>query len=458
MRNPTVARFTVAAALLLSGAGCSTLRSTISGYETGPMGIARPQQRLRDALVRADFSEALAWREDDELLRALTTGVSTFYASQFARSAGLLDSAALLADDRITKSLSKNALSLVTNDNALPYQPRRTERLFIPYYGMLSYARLEQWEDAAVEARRVGALLAQYAPDMNESERSTYATLHYLSGAVFERAGEKAEAQVAYRLSKSLAPLAGDSAQPARANDEGEVLVVVERGFVAHRATESVNLFFGDDDEDDDSTHTFAGGPRPRVRDRRHHKHADEDGYWLAVAFPSLRRSPRVYGDAQAFVDGVGVPGVRMSSVLDDAASADESRERAGMLVRATARAAAKYAVTKAVKDKKGEVAGKIANIGASLLERADVRSWHLLPQEITLLRVRVAAGTHRLQVGLSDASRVDVGPVSVHAGAVTIATVRVWDEARASTTISTRYDVKDSTRGTSTRYPVPGR
>ena len=414
--------------LLLAASGCSTLRATIGAYETGPMGIARPQLRLREALARADFSEALGWKEDDELLRALNTGVSTYYASQFARSAAVLDSAAQIADDRITKSLSKNALSLVTNDLALPYQPRRTERLFIPYYGMLAHARLGEWEDAAVEARRISALLAQYAADRTDAERPTHAALHYIAGVVFERAGEKADAQVSFRLAHSLAPMVTDSTTGTRAADQGDVLVIVERGFVAHRATESINLFFGDDD--DDSTHTFRGEHRPRVRDRdrRHHDKDDEDGYWLAVAFPSLRRAPRVHGEAQAFVDGVGVGASRMSTLLDDAASADEARERAGMLVRATARAAAKYAVTKAVKDKKGEVAGHIANIGASILERADIRSWHLLPQEITVLRVRASAGTHQLQVSTGDDfERVDVGPVSVHAGQVTIATVRVW-------------------------------
>jgi hypothetical protein len=43
---------------------------------------------------------------------------------------------------------------------------------------------------------------------------------------------------------------------------------------------------------------------------------------------------------------------------------------------RALARAVAKYA---AAKDRKGEVAGELANLGTVLLERADVRSWHLL-------------------------------------------------------------------------------
>jgi uncharacterized protein len=445
MRNLTYARFIrrlADTAAMIAGpaglSGCSVIRSTVGAYETGPHGIARPQQQLREALARSDFAEAFGWKEDDALLRALNVGVSSYYAAQFARSASVLDSAALLADDRITASVSRNALSLVTNDMARPYQPRRTERLFIPYYGMLAYARLEQWEDAAVEARRVSALLAQYAADRTESERSTHAALSYLAGTVFERAGEKTDAEVAYPLARSLATEPADSSGRKPAANEGEVLLVVERGFVAHRATEAINVFFSDDDRD--SSHTFNAERKPRIREgRRRDHHDDEDGYWLAVALPSLRRAPRASGELQAFIDGAATEGTRLSTVLDDAASADEARERTGMLARATARAAAKYALTKAVKDKKGEIAGNIANIGASLLERADIRSWHLLPQEITVLRVRAKAGMHHIEVGLddADAGRTDVGPVSVHAGQVTIATVRVWSDPARRTLAS---------------------
>src|SRR4051794_25936647 len=113
MRSPTTGRLIrmtigsmATVAMLLAVSGCSLLRSTIGAYETGPNGIARPQQELRDALARADFAAALGWPEDDALLRALGTGASSYYAAQFARSATVLDSAALIADDRITNSLS----------------------------------------------------------------------------------------------------------------------------------------------------------------------------------------------------------------------------------------------------------------------------------------------------------------------------------------------------------------
>lgn len=429
MRTPTSARSLPSTACcsaifvaLLGASGCATFRATVAAYDTGPRGIARPQQQLRDALARADFPVALAWREDDELLRELSVGASSYYAAQFARSAVLLDSAALLADDRITKSVAGNALALITNDLARPYQPRRTERLFISYYGMLSHVRLEQWEDAAVEARRLSALLAQYAADRTDSERATHATLHYLAAVVFERAGERGEAQVAYRCARALLPQQVERARGNGTNGEGDVLVVVERGFVAHRATEAINLFLGDSDRDSLAPH------RPR---RGHDRDGDDDddgGYWLSVALSSVRRAERVVGEPMLLVDGATVASVRVAALLDEATIADEGRERTALLARAVARAAAKYVVTKAVRDKKGEVAGSIANMGASLLERADNRSWHLLPQEITLLRVHAPAGQRQLQVAIgSEERRIELGPVSVRAGMVSITAVRLW-------------------------------
>lgn len=461
MRAPTRARARTALrcslilAVALAAEGCATLSHTMGGYVTGSRGISREQQRLRDALSRGDFSAVLAWKEDDELLRHLDVGIASYYAAQFARSAAVLDTAALLADDRITASLSKDALALLTNDMARPYQMRRTERLFIPYYGMLAYARLEQWEDAAVEARRLVGLLAQYAEDMDGDERALHATLHELAGAVFDRAGERNDADVSYRAARELLPALGSA--DSASSGTGELLVVVERGFVAHLTTETLEIQLEADDRDslrllDGGEHTpvlreaaeSKGGwglldkvasrttlSMPTYRRSLRRYDDDDDGYHLTIAFPALRRSARPWGGAVRIAaddDTLGRGGVAVA--VDDGAAADERRAKSAIVTRAVARAAAKYAVTKAIEDKKGEVAGTLANIGASLLERADVRSWHLLPQELTLLRLRLPAGRHevRLRIGEGAAARtVDMGTIAVRAGTVSIAPVRLW-------------------------------
>jgi hypothetical protein len=464
MRTPTGAgrpgsriRWALICVGLVAGTGCATLRATVAGYATGPDGITRPQQRLRQALADADFAKALAWREDDVLLQALTTGAAAYYAGQFARSAAMLDTAALLADDRITARLSKNALAAVTNDMARPYQPRRTERLFIPYYALLSYVQLGAWEDAAVEARRLVVLLDQYGEDRDDAERAVHAAMQHLAGAVFERAGERNDALVAYRAAHALSDALPESVPRGTIADEGELLILVERGFVAHRATETIEVELGDEDRDslrgdDDRRRRAVGriaegsatGARwghasatavanhssmPTFSPTRH-RHRD-DGYHLTVAFPALRRSARPWGgDVRLAVDGTEVLGATASAVIDDASEVDARRERVALAARAVTRAAAKYVVTKAIKDKKGEAAGRVANFGASLLERADVRSWHVLPQEITLTRIRVPAGTRAVRVDVGDGGAVrtvDVGRVRIQAGRLTILPVRLW-------------------------------
>lgn len=416
-------------------------------------------------MVASDFVAALGWREDDALLRALNVGVASYYAAQYARSAAVLDTAALVADDRITASLSKNALSLVTNDLARPYQPRRTERLLIPYYGMMACARLGAWEDAAVEARRLAGLLTQYADDRDDAERSLHAVLLHLSGAVFERAGNRGEAQVSYRAARALSFALTDSLVPSDDSSRGDLVVVVERGFVAHRTTESIDIYLGDSERDSlghsdesrqraamriahaagswgggDIRQSSAGASRVdefSTFSGRHRHHDDDDEHYLSIAFPVLRRSARPWGGAVTVTvdDRPATPGQLVAEV-DDASKSDERRERVAVATRAIARAAAKYAIAKAVRDKKGETAGTLAELAGALLERADVRSWHLLPRELTLARVRVSAGARhvRLSIGRDAETRtVDLGTVAITGGGVTIVPIRLWTDPPAS-------------------------
>lgn len=432
-------------ALLLAAAlsvltGCATLRATVGGWERGPNGISLPQYRIREALARGDFDAVLGQPEDDALLRELTAGATNYYAAKYEQSAAILDSAALLADDRITASISKNALSLVTNEMARPYRPRRTERLFVAYYGMLSFSRMEAWEDAAVEARRMVSLLAQYDADRDDAERPLHAAMEYLAAAVFERAGETGEAAVSYRAARAIANVTSARAKQPKTGADGEVLVVVERGFVAHRITEMISIRLEDGERD--SIHSEQGwsSVARRVTERmngdertRHYRYDDDDdgARILSIAFPMLRRSaPSWPGALQLTTDGAVTTIGRLAASVDDASRVDERRDRLGTVTRAVARAAAKYAITKAVEDNTGGVAGKLTELGANLLERGDVRSWHVLPQELELIRLRVKPGTRALtlEVGTGEGRRqLRISDVHVLAGTVAIVPVRLW-------------------------------
>ena len=238
------ARLLFVAALLLCSTGCARL---FGNYDIAPNGLAAREDRLRTMLATGQAGVAFAGfgrsyhAPDDEVLRAMYQGTIAFHAGDYAESARLLDIAGPLADDRITKSISRSALSVVSNDLILPYEPGRTERLMIPYYAALARLHLSDIEGAAVEARRLSMLLQYYGDDDEPLDPALEATLRYVAGAIFEAYGDRSDSNVAYRnataLDSSLA-----APPPAAHEGYGTVIVILEQGFVAHRVEQGLSM------------------------------------------------------------------------------------------------------------------------------------------------------------------------------------------------------------------------
>jgi uncharacterized protein len=481
------------ALLALLGTGCAhAFRS--------PSGLPAQEDRLRQALAHGNAATALsglssgaAWPQD-EVLRALYHGLVAYHAGDYAESARLFDAAGELADDRVTKSLSRSAFALVSSDLVLPYEPGPTERLMIPYYAALSRVRLGDITGATVEARRLSLLLQHFDND-EPVDAQLRATLRYFAAAVFEVAGEHDDADVAYRNAVAL----GSTLPPpvARAaGDSGAVVIVLEHGFVAHRVErglmvmllpEEVDAIAGGAAEDRAATAAlvatrvlnhaaevthYAPGARngmlfvpppehtPRKRKRKKtvctertvsadstsgteakktqecrevEEEVDELPYLLKVAWPVFRSDYSAFPSAR-LVAPQDTFAFAQSADLSRAVTADFERERLLVIARTIARGTVKLALTKGAEHRvegKSELAGKIVgllgNAGNVLLERADTRSWHLLPAGISLARVPLPAGEHTLPLELGNSAAEQTLAVHVRAGHVTIAPVRVW-------------------------------
>jgi hypothetical protein len=129
-------------------------------------------------------------------------------------------------------------------------------------------------------------------------------------------------------------------------------------------------------------------------------------------------------------------PGMRGSV---SAAVTDEFEDKlGGILIKAVARTALKYELARGIEkevDKKNEILGEIAfltaNAAAALFERADTRSWHLLPDELSVVRLRLPPGIHPLTLevdtGQGDTRLIDLGEVNVRDGRVHVLSARVW-------------------------------
>ncbi len=129
-------------------------------------------------------------------------------------------------------------------------------------------------------------------------------------------------------------------------------------------------------------------------------------------------------------------PGMRGSV---SAAVTDEFEDKlGGMMIKAVARTALKYELARGIEkelDKENEILGEIAfltaNAAAALFERADTRSWHLLPDAVSVVRLRLPPGTHPLtlevETGQGDTRLIDLGQVDVRDGSVQVLSARVW-------------------------------
>lgn len=510
----------VAAALLWAGpllSGCAFL----GPGSTSPDGLGSYEAELRGLLRAGRFGEAArrVAQDGDELgdrvLRLQYEGLVAHYAGRWEESNAALEAAALVAEDRVTRSLSRGALSLVTSDRVLRYRPPPPERLLIHYYGALNYLRLGDPEEAAVEARRLVHLLEVYEDDREPgpAERRLHATMRYVAAAAFEVAGEWNDASVAYRRAAEVldpellpswvepppravtevdggpGPAAGgapsaaggagppvtvggavsteDAARPGRAGTAtGEVLVVVEEGFAAHRVERSLNLFLRDRElealrpreegrEEPDWERLVdraASGPTTGVpvpggdegraaaalglaerllrrgalsgegdrlgAGRRATRRGDDDLYLLRVAWPEfagldrrptplrIRLPASVGAPVSSAIEATPEWGADFSRALVE----DFRRRQPVLLAKTLLRALAKRGVAEALEEAVeeedellGDIVGLAANAGFALLERADTRSWRLAPARIGLVRTRLPAGVRTVAVDAPD-------------------------------------------------------
>ena len=508
-----------AAALAL--AGCA-VAATLRSYDVAPSGIERSEEKLRVWLSRARPDSA-AWPlrnalPPDQLQRVLYEGTFAFYNRKFRDAGHKFDEADRIAEARFTRSISKDALAMLTNDRELDYEPGINERLLMHYYGALAFLSAGDTEGGAVEARKLAYLLQKHGADVSDRDRSVRVMLRWFAGAVFEAVGERNDALVSYRNARVLAGETTRGPDDERlpsdglVADSGDVLVVVEQGFVAFPVPLNLSVplyrheaaYYGSGaDRSREAWMSgrvgarivaqLAGSPGAGLYWGRTAGSLDAGDEWglltggdatdVSLAYRSGHRYGYRYEPRwgwqpvrRAVPDRIlelsipvfrvpraaGVPHVALATGaaapfsagdISEAEIADFERERGWtyaravlrMAVKAIAAEAAEQAARKAAEGKKGDKKdeakaarwgsffGFLTSAAGAILERADTRSWNLLPQRVSLVRVRLPAGTQSVVITAPGVAggRIEIPDVQVRAGRLTVATTRFWGAER---------------------------
>ena len=396
-------------------------------------------------------------------------GLTAHYANRFPESSKDFGLARDIAEDRYTKSISKELGSLVTSDKLRPYAATRYERLLIHYYSALNYVYLNQLDGALVECRRATNLINYFKGEDEKYDFFGTGFLAYLSGMLFEATGEWNDALISYKQAAEyyqnaaektgveMPPDIGNALvrltrklgftdqferyreqygePPPHPENTGELLLFYESGYVP-RKTEAALTFpilksdpIFKDKPDMEATKTFA-----RTLSRREGKSYDEAklAYILRVAIPTIgSQRPRFAGVEVAAIDQKA-RGVLVEDIENIAIETFKT-QRPIILIRTLVRTLLKYWTVSQAQKRGGKILGIVANLAVVVTEHADTRAWETLPNQIFMVRMPLPVGMHTLKFSFLDANggvlqSVNGPEIEIHPNQITFWNHRTYE------------------------------
>lgn len=420
-------------ALCLFSAGCSGLESLQREVDAN---IAR--RNYAQAIEQIRANEKL-YGDKNSVLYSLDLGLLYHYLNEPDSSNKYFFQAEKRIDELYTKSISTEVLSFIINDNVLPYEGEDFEKVMVNAFAALNFAQKGLFEEALVEARKVDIKLREYSRQYGD--KNTYkedAFIRYLTGALYESAGEINDAFIAYRNSYRTYEFYRENyGTPAP-------------GFLLDDIVRTAELMNFSDEADHYKT---LGG---KTSDRRTSK---EEGTILVITYVGIgpkkqeirpmvsipdsagilhtfqmalpKFAPRYFGGREYVVEAVSpsdsiVATAELAQDLTAIASKVLDERIALIYLKSGGRALLKFLASEKAKSDLKKNENKLINILGSVTidllvgatEQADTRIWRTMPAQIHLARLNVKPGKYSVRVTASDGqnSRANL-PVNVKAG-----------------------------------------
>ena len=158
------------------------------------------QLRRYDEFLKTATNNPWYSPSNNKLLLNLDTGIAEVFNGNYSNGRKKLISVGKMSEDYYSKSITRNILSVLTNDLSLPYYGEDYELVFAGSITALAYAASGDIEDALVEARlsehRLNVMSTAYE---GKKKYSDDAFAHYLAGMLFEAEGNYNDAVVSYK-------------------------------------------------------------------------------------------------------------------------------------------------------------------------------------------------------------------------------------------------------------------
>jgi len=332
----------------------------------------------------------------------------------------------------------ENIAAIMSNDNAMRYDIPLYEQSMLHSYQALNYLAQQDLSGALVEVRRAN-LVQKNALELNAnsipvSPKSTIAQegsmsslsqqypsmsraigkvkngfqnayTFYLSALLYEAANQKNDAYIDYKKAleiypdnrylqqdvwrlantlhmsndislfrKNLSPEITKKSANASNNNQGQVVFIIENGIVGAKQQSSLSL----------PIYT-----------------SHNDMRFYSVALPSYQNQLIDYSSLSLTYQGKNYQAeeiVRLQSL-----AAKQLQDQLPIIVtRQIARILAKEEIRQKLTKQGGDIGNIFANFYNMATEKADTRSWSTLPDSIHILRLKLSAGTHTLNIRIN--------------------------------------------------------
>ncbi len=149
-------------------------------------------------------AEVIRKAEDDygsksQVLYDMDLGMTLHLAGDYKASNQHLEQAETRIEDLYTRRITTEVMAFLVNDTTLPFEGAPFEQVWVNVVKALNYALLEEWDEALVEVRRIDHRLNVLADRREADEYREDPFARYLSGILYESAGELNDAFIAYR-------------------------------------------------------------------------------------------------------------------------------------------------------------------------------------------------------------------------------------------------------------------
>ncbi|MBT3209520.1 MAG: hypothetical protein HN704_16135 [Bacteroidetes bacterium] len=373
----------------------------------------------------------------NKLLYYFNLGWINFMLQESNESNSNFAQADIIIEDQ-QKKYGLEALSLVSNPGIKPYKPEDFEVVLLNYYKTLNYLRLQKFEEALVECKKINIKLNSLN-DKHKDHKNRYqqdAFAHLIMGLVYDAGKDYNNAFIAYRnaleiyetdysknfgieaplqLKKDIlrtASLVGfyDEVQyyekqfgikyMKKENRGGELIFLWQNGFGPVKSEWSINFSKVDGEggwitlvnDDLGINFPFYIGDKSAKE-----KSAFADLSFLRIAFPKYLERPTYFNGAEIIANQANYP-LEIAEDINEIAFKTLHDRMLREIGTSILRLATKKALELAAR-KENENIGAAIGIVNALTEKADTRNWQTLPRTISYARIPLPEGKNTIEL-----------------------------------------------------------